>query len=152
MMNYYKVFVKENKFSIIDYTPKDSDYSSFIKHYVEEGYKQVIFTSFKMVKLLQYIHENGGLLKKIELKTDLYNQKEQQRINKVIEIANQKNENTIILDDYLFHNDEDSVDLQSIKFKFNRLYYEILVTGIIKSQEAVSKTELIKILEDSDIN
>lgn len=151
-MNYYKAFIKENKFSIIDYTPKYSDYSSFIKHYIEEGYKQVIFTSFKMVKILQYVHESGGLLKKIELKDDLYNQKEQQRINEVINIANQKNEKLINLDNYLFHNDDDSVDLQNIKFKINHLYYEILVTGIIKSEETINKTELIKILENSDLN
>lgn len=136
----------------MDYNPKQTSYSEFIKSYIEKQYMQIIITSAKMVNILQIVHQYEGLIKYIKLSNDIYDDgKEQVEIdNRVLQINEKMKENEKIdIANFLYHSDEDSIDIHSIKCKFNGVYFTVLANGIIIYEKTEDKITIKKILESS---
>src|SRR5699024_10893206 len=136
----------------MDYNPKQTSYSEFIKSYIEKQYMQIIITSAKMVNILQIVHQYEGLIKYIKLSNDIYDDgKEQVEIdNRVLQINEKMKENEKIdIANFLYHSDEDSIDIHSIKCKLNGVYFTVLANGIIIYEKTEDKITIKKILESS---
>ncbi|AKG74187.1 hypothetical protein [Salinicoccus halodurans] len=149
---YCKIFKKSNEIFLIDYFPHQISYSEFIKDYIKQKYMQLIVTSAKMVKILQTVHESKGIISFIKLSEDLYDGgKEQVQINNKVEQINEKmRDNEIIeISNLIYHSDEDSIDIQSIKCKYENVYFEVLANGIIKFNQAEDKVIIKKVIEFS---
>lgn len=136
----------------MDYIPEQISYSDFIKSYIKEQYMQVIITSAKMVNILQTVHESKGLIKYIKLSSDIYDDgKEQIEIDNRVNQINKEMKKGIIMDisNALYHSDEDSIDIHSIKCKFNNIYFTVLANGIILYENSEDKIVIKKVLEPS---
>lgn len=149
---YCKIFKKSNEIFLMDYFPQQISYSDFIKDYIKQKYMQLIVTSAKMVNILQTVHESKGIISFIKLSDDLYDGgNEQAQINKRVEQINEKmKDNEIIeISNLLYHSDEDSIDIQNIKCKYENVYFEVLANGIIKFNKSEDKVIIKKVMESS---
>ncbi|MGW7932588.1 hypothetical protein ACWEWU_13135 [Staphylococcus xylosus] len=146
---YYKVFIKNQKIHIMKFDNLKTNYSNFIKKYTDEKFNQYIVTTSKMIKIIKYNKDNNGILKNININEDLYNYNEICQIDGIIDKINDKND--IDIEKVFFHDGKESIDIISIKVKYQKKYITINSNGIIAMDQREFDEIVVKELIESSL-
>ncbi|HCT0517559.1 TPA: hypothetical protein K8055_002410, partial [Staphylococcus pseudintermedius] len=126
----YKIFKKNNQFGVFTFNENENSYLEFIKTFTSKGYSQFIVTTDIMINLMQFVRNNKGIVKNINIEEDFYDSDTLNVFNG-LPFKMREDKKFSIKQFMQGYDVENSIDILNIDVKYKDKYFSIRSNGVI---------------------
>lgn len=126
----YKIFKKNNQFGVFTFNENENSYLEFIKTFTSKGYSQFIVTTDIMINLMQFVRNNKGIVKNINIEKDFYDSDTLNVFNG-LPFKMREDKKFSIKQFMQGYDVENSIDILNIDVKYKDKHFSIRSNGVI---------------------